>query len=65
MACRLLGGDFVGGEMTVNPTSKSLLIDFFSFLFSQVDSGCIKRARSLGFIKRQILLISHLESCSL
>ena len=33
MACRLLGGDFDGGEMTVNPTSKSLLIDFFSFLF--------------------------------
>ena len=67
MACRLLGGDFDGGEMTVIPTSKSLLIDFFSFVFffPQVDSGCIKHARSLGFIKRQILLISHLESCSL
>ena len=65
VASRLLGGDFVGGEMTVNPTSESLLIDFVSFFFLQVDSGCTKHARSLGFIKPQILLISHLESCSL
>ena len=49
MACRLLGGDFVGGEMTVNPTSKSLLIDFFSFLFSPGRQWMYQTCTEFGF----------------
>ena len=49
MASRLLGGDFVGGEMTVNPTSKSLLIDFVSFLFLPGRQWMYQTCTEFGF----------------